>query len=312
MSEVTRDDIEAAVERVTPHVRRTPVLALERGAFGRSGRLVLKLELTQHAGSFKTRGAFNRLLTSEVAAGAGVCAASGGNFGLAIAYAAKVLGIRATIFVPEISSPAKVARLRDLGADVVVAGREYAEALDACRERVAATGADMPHAYDDHAVVAGAGTLAVELLEQDPAVDTIVVATGGGGLIGGIASWVRDDVRLVSVETHGTRSLAAAVAAGGPVDVEVSGIAADALGARRVGDHAFAATRWIDHLVELDDGAVRVAQRDLWREVRVACEPSAAAPLAALRPDGYVPEDDERVALVVCGGNVDLSTLAVG
>lgn len=312
MSEVTREDIEAAAERIAPHVRRTPVLELERGAFGRAGRLVLKLELTQHAGSFKTRGAFNRLLTSEAAAEAGVCAASGGNFGLAIAYAAGVLGIRATIFVPEISSPAKVARLRDLGADVVVVGREYAEALEACRERAAATGADTPHAYDDHTVVAGAGTLARELLEQDPEVDTIVVATGGGGLIGGVASWVRDDVQVVSVETHGTRSLAAAVAAGGPVDVEVSGLAADALGARRVGDHVFAATRWIDQLVELDDEAVRGAQRDLWREVRIACEPSAAAPLAALRPDGYVPQHDERVALVVCGGNVDLATLGAG
>lgn len=311
MSEITRDDIVAAAERIAPYVRRTPVLALEPGAFGHPARLFLKLEQLQHAGSFKVRGAFNRLLTSRRARQVGVCAASGGNFGLAVAYAARALGIPATIFVPEISTPAKVARLRDLGADVVVAGREYAEALEACRERVAATGADMPHAYDDHAVVAGAGTLARELAADVPDLDTIVVATGGGGLIGGIASWVRDDVRVVSVETHGTPTLIRALVADRPVDVEVTGLLADALGARRIGDHGFAAAkRWVDEYVELDDGSVRSAQRALWREARVACEPSAAAPLAALGTHGYEPRPDERIALVVCGGNTDLAALA--
>lgn len=306
MDEITRDDILAAGERIRPYVRRTPVLELERGAFGVPGSLVCKLESHQHAGSFKTRGAFNRLLSSERAREQGICAASGGNFGTAIAYAAGVLGIPATVFVPEISAPAKVARLRELGAEVVVTGREYAEALDACRERVARTGADMPHAYDDPAVVAGAGTLACELLADVPDVDTIVVAVGGGGLIGGIASWVRDDVRVVSVESHGTPSLVRAMSAGRPVDVEVSGLLADSLGARRVGEHGFAAaTRWVDTFVELDDDRVRAAQAALWREARIACEPSAAAPLAALGPDGYVPADDETVALIVCGGNVD-------
>ena len=309
--EVTRADVLAAAERIAPYVRRTPVLGLERGAFGAPGRVVCKLELHQHAGSFKTRGAFNRLLTSERATDAGVCAASGGNFGTAIAYAAGVLGIRATVFVPEISSPAKVARLRELGADVVVTGREYADALDACRRRVEETGADMPHAYDDHAVVAGAGTLASELLDQAPDLDTIVVAVGGGGLLGGIASWVRGDVRLVSVESHGTPALVRAVSAGEPVDVEVSGLVADSLGARRVGRHGYAAaSRWVDTFIELDDASIRDAQGRLWREARIACEPAAAAPLAALGPDGYVPDADERVALVVCGGNVDLTTIA--
>lgn len=310
MPEITRDDILAAADRVAPHVRRTPVLALEPGAFGSPAQLFLKLEHHQHAGSFKTRGAFNRLLTSDRAREAGVCAASGGNFGLAIAFAAAALHLDATIFVPEISAPAKVARLRDLGADVVVTGREYAEALEACRRRVADTGAEMPHAYDDHAVVAGAGTLAVELCDQVPDLDTVVVATGGGGLIGGVASWVRDDVRIVSVESHGTPTLIRALAAGHPVDVAVSGLLADALGARRIGEHGFAAARrWVDEVVELDDASVQRAQRDLWREVRIACEPSAAAPLAALGPAGHAPAPGERIALVVCGGNVDLDRL---
>ncbi|MBW3657724.1 MAG: serine/threonine dehydratase [Actinobacteria bacterium] len=309
--EVTRADVLAAAERIAPYVRRTPVLALERGAFGVPCRLVCKLELHQHAGSFKTRGAFNRLLTSDRAADAGVCAASGGNFGTAVAYAAGVLGIRATVFVPEISSPAKVARLRELGAEVVVTGREYADALDACRRRVEETGADMPHAYDDHAVVAGAGTLARELLDEEPDLDTIVVAVGGGGLLGGIASWVRGDVRVVAVESTGTPTLARAVAAGEPVDVEVGGLVADSLGARRIGDHGFAAaSRWVDTRVQLHDDRIREAQRRLWRDARIACEPAAAAPLAALGPERYVPEADECVALVVCGGNVDLATLA--
>lgn len=311
MSEITREDIAAAAERIAGHVRHTPVLELERGAFGQPARLLLKLEQLQHAGSFKTRGAFNRLLTSERARTAGVCAASGGNFGLAVAFAAGEIGIEATIFVPTISSPAKVARLRDLGADVVVTGDEYADALAACRERVAATGAEMPHAYDDHAVVAGAGTLARELCAQREELDTIVVATGGGGLIGGIASWVRDDVRVVSVESRGTPTLARALAAGAPVDVAVSGLVADALGARRIGDHGFAAARrWVDEVVEVDDGEIRRAQQELWRHVRVACEPSAAAALAALGPHGYDPVPGERVALVLCGGNTELSALA--
>ncbi len=310
MSEVTRDDIAAAADRIAGRVRRTPVLELDAGTLGAGVTGVLKLELHQHAGSFKARGAFNRLLSSERAREAGVCAASGGNFGLAIAYAARELAIPATIFVPEISSPAKVERLRELGADVVVTGREYAEALEACRERAATTGADVPHAYDDHEVVAGAGTLALELVEQVPDLDTVVVATGGGGLLAGVASQVRDDIRVVSVETHGTRTLVAALAAGEPVDVPVSGLAADALGARRIGDHAFAAARrWVDRAVEVADDTVAAAQARLWRELRVACEPSAAAPLAAIGPGGYEPSAGERVALVVCGGNVDLRQL---
>lgn len=311
MSEVTRQEIETVAARIAPYVRRTPVLDLGVGAFGQPGRLTLKLEHLQHAGSFKTRGAFNRLLTSDRAAEAGVCAASGGNFGTAIAYAAGVLGIEATIFVPEISSPAKVGRLRDLGADVVVTGREYAEALAACRARAAETGADTPHAYDDHAVVAGAGTVGREIVEQVPDVDTIVVAVGGGGLIGGIASWTRGEVDVVSVESHGTRALMDAMSAGEPVDVEVSGLAADALGARRVGDHGFeAARRWVDQLVSVDDASIARAQADLWREVRIASEPSAAAGLAALGEHGHRVRDGEHVVLVICGANVDLATLA--
>lgn len=311
MDAITRDDILAAGERIRPHVRWTPVLELERGAFGLPGSLLCKLELHQHAGSFKTRGAFNRLLTSGRAADAGVCAASGGNFGTAIAYAAGVLGIPATVFVPEISSPAKVARLRELGAEVVVTGREYAEALEACRQRVAETGADMPHAYDDHAVVAGAGTLGRELVHDLPDVDTVVVAVGGGGLVGGIASWLRGDARIVAVESTGTRTLARALAADEPVDVEVGGLVADSLGARRIGAHGFAAVRrWVDTVVAVEDDDIRAAQRELWRTARIAAEPAAAAPLAALRTGSYVPAADERVALVVCGANVELASIA--
>jgi threonine dehydratase len=311
VSDVTRDDIVATAERIRPHVRWTPTLELEPGAFGVTGRLVCKLELHQHGGSFKTRGAFNRLLTSARAADAGVCAASGGNFGTAIAYAAAALGIPATVFVPEISSPAKVARLRELGAEVVVSGREYAEALAACRERAAETGAETPHAYDDHAVVAGAGTLGRELLLDLPDVDTVVVAVGGGGLVGGIASWCRGAVRVVAVESEGTRTLGRALEAGGAVDVEVSGLVADSLGARRIGDHGLtAAERWLDTVVTVTDDDIRSAQRRLWRDVRIAAEPAAAAPLAALATGGYVPAAEERVALVVCGANVDLATLA--
>lgn len=310
---VTLDEIGVAAERIAGWVRRTPMLDLELGAFGVPGRISLKLELFQHAGSFKARGAFNLLLSRDVPP-AGVVAASGGNFGLAIAYAASRLGHRATIFVPEVCSEVKRARLRALGADVMVGGAFYADALEACHIRAGETGALMAHAYDQPEIVAGAGTVAHEIAEERPAIDTVLVAVGGGGLIGGIASWYAGRARIVSVEGERTPTLAAALRAGAPVDVEVGGVTADALGARRAGEIGFAAARaWVERAVLVSDAQVLHAQARLWEEVRVLCEPASAAPLAALLSGAYIPAPDERVCVLICGGNTDPSLLgAVG
>lgn len=309
MRAVTRDDIAAATERIAGHVRCTPVLAVEPGIFDTSGVLTLKLEQVQYAGSFKARGAFNRLLTAEIP-DAGVAAASGGNFGLAIAFAARALGIPATVFVPEVSAPAKVDRLRTLGAEVVQTGAWYADALAACQEHVATTGALMPHAYDDLEVIAGAGTLGAEIAEQAPEVDTVLVAVGGGGLISGVATWFGGDVRVVGVESEHTPTITRALAANGPTDVEVSGIVADSLGAGRLGARCWLAVReHVASAVTVPDAAIRAAQTRLWDEVRIATEPAGAVPLAALMTGAYRPEPGERVVAVVCGGNVDPATV---
>ena len=271
--------------------------------------VVLKLEQLQHAGSFKARGAHNLLLTAKVPE-AGVVAASGGNFGLAIAHAAGRLGHKATIFVPEISSPAKVERLRTLGAEVVVGGAFYADAYSASVEHAAVTGALLAHAYDQAEVVAGAGTCAVELEEQAPDFTTVVVAVGGGGLIGGVAGWLQNGRRVIAAESTGTPTLRAALDAGEPVDVELSGIAADSLGARRIGALGFAAaTRWVDEAVLVEDQAIVDTQRRLWDHARIAAEPGGAAALAAVLSGSYRPSPDERLAVIVCGANVDPASL---
>jgi threonine dehydratase len=302
---VTRDAIEDAAARIAGYARETPVLALGPNAFGLPAGLTLKLELTQHAGSFKARGAFNLLRARDVPA-AGVAAASGGNFGLAVAFAARALGLRATIFVPEVTSEAKRATLRTLGAELVVGGAYYADALEASIAFAEQTGALLAHAYDQPEVVAGAGTCGREFERQAHDLDTLLVAVGGGGLIGGIATWYADRVRLVGVESTQTPTLAAALAAGRPVDVEVGGVAADALGARRLGQTGFeAARRWVDRAVLVSDEAILAAQRRLWEEARVLCEPASAAPLAALLDSAYVPAPGERIGLLVCGGNLD-------
>ncbi len=307
---ITRADIEEADGRIEGRIRRTPVIELESGAVGVAGKLSLKLEQMQHSGSFKARGAFNLLLRRGVPA-AGVVAASGGNFGLAIAFAARALGHHATIFVPEASSPAKQAKLRALGAELVVTGRFYADALAASQQRVTETGALFAHAYDQPEVVAGAGTCALELDRQLPDLDTVMVATGGGGLIGGIASWYGGATKVISVESEQTSTLASALAAGEPVDVELGGIAADALGAKRIGDHGFqAAQRWVDQALLVSDDAIVQAQQALWDGLRVACEPASAAPLAALMTGAYQPTDDERVCLIICGANLDPASLS--
>ncbi|MFO0998407.1 MAG: threonine/serine dehydratase [Alphaproteobacteria bacterium] len=307
---ITRDDIEAADGRTASYLRVTPVAVLEADAFGLAARLTLKLECLQHAGSFKPRGAFNRILSGKVPA-SGVIAASGGNHGVAVAHAARRLGIKAEIFVPEIASPVKIERLRELGAVVNVVGRAYAESFEACRRRAAETGALDIHAYDHPAVIAGQGTLARELDGQAPALDTILIAVGGGGLIGGVASWYAGRGRVVGVEPARAPTLARALEAGAPVDVEVSGIAADSLGARRIGSIVFPiAKRLVERVVLVTDDAIREAQRALWRELRVVAEPGGATALAALLSGVYRPAAGERVGVVICGGNTDPAQLS--
>src|SRR5262245_37535629 len=236
---ISRPDIEAANRRIGPHVRRTPVLDLGPGAFDLACRVTLKLELMQHTGSFKPRGAFNKILSSDVP-DAGVIAASGGNFGLAVAFAARALGHRAEVFVPSNSPKVKADRIRALGADVSVVDGWYDEALEESRERAGATGALVMHAYDQPEVVAGQGTLGLELTEQVRDADTVLVAIGGGGLIGGVAGWYEGRTRVVGVEPETSQSMTAALTAGQPVDVEYGGYAADSLGTRRAGEIAFA------------------------------------------------------------------------
>ncbi|TVR08990.1 MAG: threonine/serine dehydratase [Salinarimonadaceae bacterium] len=307
---VLPNDVRAAHARIAAHVRRTPVLNLRPGAFGHDGPVSLKLEFLQHAGSFKTRGAFNTLLTNPIPK-AGVAAASGGNHGAAVAYAAMTLGVPARIFVPEISSPAKIEAIRRFGADVVVGGPRYAHALVACSAHVARTGALAIHAYDALDTITGQGSVAVEWDERGPPLDTVLVAVGGGGLISGMGAYWRGQVKLVGVEPAGSRALDAALEAGGPVDVEVYSIAADSLGARNVGPLVHEICRAaVNRVVLVEDPAIVQAQRLLWRDFRIAVEPGGAAALAALISGAYRPASGERVGVLLCGANVDLARLA--
>ncbi|MGZ5353806.1 MAG: threonine/serine dehydratase [Actinomycetota bacterium] len=302
---VTPEDIREAADRIAGRVRRTPVLELDAGAFGATGRLSLKLELLQHTGSFKPRGAFSRMLAADVPE-AGVIAASGGNFGLAVAYAARELGHRSEVFVPDSSPPIKARRIAEHGADVRVIPGFYDEALAASRERAAETGALVLHAFDQPEVVAGQGTLAAELSEQVPDADTVLVAVGGGGLIGGVAAWYQGRTRVVGVEPDRCPTMSEALRAGRPIEVDVEGYAADSLGARRCGEIAYAvASRYVEHVLLVTDDAIRDAQRRLWEEVRVVAEPGGAATLAALLSGRYRPDADERVVVLVCGANTD-------
>jgi threonine dehydratase len=274
------------------------------GVGGAEGPLALKLDLLQPTGSFKVRGATALLTAVEVPA-AGVVAASGGNFGLAIAYAARRLGHRASVFVPDTSPPEKIAPLRRLGAEVHVVTGYYADALAAADAHVTATGALRAHAYDQRQVVAGQGTAALELTEDVPDLDTVVVACGGGGLLAGVAGWVGADVRVVAVETTGTATFGAARRAGHPVDVEVGGVAASALGARRIGDHAWAVRHLVDEDLVVTDDEVVEAQRRLWEACRLVAEPGGATALAALTSGRLALDADARVGVLVCGANTD-------
>ncbi|WP_397544016.1 threonine/serine dehydratase [Roseovarius salis] len=297
-----RADIAAAQERIVPHVRCTPVM--EAAGLGPSGPVGLKLEQTQHTGSFKARGAFNTLLSRDVPA-AGLVAASGGNHGAAVAHAASALGHRARIFVPEMAGPAKIGLIERLGADLEVVGGAYANALEAARAHEARTGAMQIHAYDAPGTVAGQGTVMAEWEAQGLAADTVLIAVGGGGLIAGALGWLEGRRKVVAVEPRTSSALHAALAAGAPVDVKVSGVAANALGARRIGEICFGlAQQYLGESVLVTDEAIEQAQRALWRGMRQLVEPAGATALAALMSGAYVPARGERVAVLVCGGNV--------
>ncbi len=305
---ISRTEIQDAGRRIAAHIRRTPVIALEEKAFGIDAKIFFKLECLQHTGSFKPRGAFNCILTSTVPP-AGVIAASGGNHGAAVAYAAQKLGHRAEIFVPAITPASKVERLRQYGAAVTVTGNNYAEALAASHERAAQTGAVPIHAYDDQRVLAGQGTLGMELEEQVRGLDSVLIAVGGGGLIGGVAAWYHERVRVVSVEPERAPTLQRALAAGTVVDVETGGVAADSLGARRVGELMFPiAQKFIAQTLLVTDDQIVTTQNTLWQKMRLIAEPGGAAALAALLSGVYKPHAGERVGVVLCGSNADLSS----
>ncbi|TDU84336.1 L-threonine ammonia-lyase [Kribbella voronezhensis] len=303
---VSRDEVLAAARRIDGRVRRTPVLQV-------SPTLAFKLELVQHVGSFKPRGAFNRLLSAKeqgALTGQGIVTASGGNAGLAAAYAARELGVPARIFVPRTAPAPKVARLRTLDADVVQVGNEYAEAHEAAVAASEESGALLLHAYDQPEVVAGQGTLGLELLEQLGGFDTVLVAVGGGGLIAGVATALEERARVIGVEPELAPTLHRALEAGEPVDVQVGGVAADSLGARRLGALAFDAARRYDFgSVLIAEDAIVAARNELWQDYRLAVEHGAAVAYAALTTGAYEPAADERVVVIVCGANTDPATL---
>lgn len=298
-----RTSILAAEPVIRPHIRTTPVFSTGAADFGLTGAPIsLKLEFMQHSGTFKARGAFANLLMRE-GAQHGVVAASGGNHGAAVAYAARALGIRAHIYVPSISSPAKIARIRQYGAEIVVGGDTYADAYAASHAFAIERGLLEVHAYDGFHTLSGQGTVGLEWLEQTPDLDTLLVAVGGGGLIGGIAAALAGKVRIVGVEPENAPSLARAMEAGTPVDVPVSGVAADSLGARRIGSLAFALSGFMEKPVLVTDDEIVSAQRTIWDVLRLVAEPGGAAAMGALLSGKYAPAKDERVGVLLCGAN---------
>ncbi|HEV7268332.1 MAG TPA: serine/threonine dehydratase [Falsiroseomonas sp.] len=306
MTYLNRPEIEAAAARIAPHLRRTPVMRMAGGDLGLDIQLILKLELLQATGSFKPRGAFNRMLSAELPA-AGVATASGGNHGAAVAYAARALGVRAEVFCPTGTPAAKTSRIEGYGAVLHKAGAAYDEARVASEARAAETGALVVHAYDQPEVLAGQGTVGLELEADAPEATHVLVATGGGGLIGGIAGWYAGTpTQVVSVEPESCPTLATALKEGRPVPCPVGGVAADSLGARQVGALMFAVAK--DHVagaVLVTDAAIRDAQRLLWQALRLVAEPGGATALAALTSGAWVPPPGARVAVVLCGSNTD-------
>jgi threonine dehydratase len=301
---VTRQGIARAHDEIQPYLRRTPVIEIDGADFGLGAfRVILKLELLQHAGSFKARGAFANLLLRQIPP-AGVVAASGGNHGVAVAYAAKRLAIPARIFVPEVASPAKISRIRECGADLVVSGERYADALDASQAWAATSGALQIHAFDQVETLLGQGTVGLELEQQSPTLDTLLVAVGGGGLIGGIAAWYEGAVRLIGIEPELAPTLTRAMVAGRPVAAEAGGIAADSLAPKQVGALMYPlAQQYVEQVILVPDRAIEAAQQVLWKVLRIVTEPGGATAFAALLYGLHKPSKGERVGVILCGGN---------
>lgn len=302
---VTTEDVETAYGVISPHIRRTPILRIEPQDAGLAVGLppvALKLEFLQHTGSFKARGALVNVMTRDVPA-AGIAAASGGNHGAAVAWAARQKGVHATIFVPSIAPPAKIARIKEYGAEVHVGGEHFSEALAACRAHMAESGAMGIHAFDQAETLAGQGTVALEFV-ADADVDTILVAVGGGGLIGGMAAWAAGRCRIISVEPENAASMHAAFAAGAPIEVPVSGLAADSLGAPQVGALPFAVAQdFVAATLTVPDSAIDAAMRHLWARCRIVAEPGGATALAPLLCGAYRPAKGERIGVLLCGAD---------
>jgi threonine dehydratase len=305
-TDVSRERIQATESVIRPHIRRTPILEVEGAEFGLEGiTIVFKLELFQHSGSFKVRGAFSNLLTRTVPP-VGVVAASGGNHGAAVAFAAMKLGKPATIFVPSVCSPAKLDRIRRCGAELVIAGDRYADSLEASEAWTTQSGALRIHAFEGTETLVGPGTLGMELEEQDPKLDSLLIAVGGGGLIGGIAAWYQNRIKIIAVEPTEAPTLHLALKAGRPVDSPAGGVAADSLAPRQIGRQMFPiAQKFVQSSLLLSDDEIVDAQRRLWETMRIASEPGGAASFAALLSGKYKPSPGERVGVIVCGGNTE-------
>jgi threonine dehydratase len=306
-TELSRERIQATERTIRPHIRRTPILEVDGADFGLdSFKITFKLELFQHAGSFKARGAFTNLLTREVPA-AGVVAASGGNHGVAVAFAAMKLGKPATIFVPSVASKTKLDRIRQYGAELVIEGDRYADSLEASEAWTAKSGALPIHAYEGDATLLGQGTLGLELEEQAPELDTLLVAVGGGGLIGGVAAWYQNRTKIISVEPEEAPTLQRALSAGHPIDSPAGGIAPDSLAPRQVGQQMFPiAQKFVHGALLVSDEEIINAQKRLWETTRIIAEPGGATAFAGLLSGRYKAEPGQRVGVIVCGGNTDI------
>ena len=306
-NQLSRERIQATERVIRPYIRRTPILEVDGADFGLDSiKITFKLELFQHAGSFKARGAFTNILTREVPA-AGVVAASGGNHGVAVAFAAMKLGKPATIFVPTVASKTKLDRIRRSGAELVITGDRYADSLEASEAWRAKSGALPIHAYEGDETLLGQGTLGMELEEQAPELDSVLVAVGGGGLIGGVASWYQTRVKVISVEPMEAPTLQRALSAGRPVDSPAGGIAADSLAPRQVGQQMFPiAQKFVHSALLVSDEEIVAAQKRLWETTRIIAEPGGATAFAGLLSGRYKPEPGERVGVIVCGGNTDV------
>ena len=310
---IDRDQISATEKIIRPHIRRTPIIEGDGGDFGLDSiPLLFKLELLQHSGSFKARGAFANLLLRKIPQ-AGVVAASGGNHGAAVAFAAMKLGVPAKIFVPTVASPEKIARIRGYGAELVVTGERYADALAASERWAAESGALTLHAYDQPETLLGQGSVGLEFEQQAPDLDSLLVAVGGGGLIGGVASWYANRIKIIGVEPEAAPTLHNALQAGHPVDSPAGGIAADSLAPNRVGKLMFPiAQKFVSSVILVQDDAIQQAQQALWKVLRIVAEPGGAAAFAALLSGRYKPQPGERVGILVCGGNTDAVNFAGG